>query len=217
MPNNDLHALNRDTMREPHRRSRLFLEDDPLLEDDPPISVEDDMPMSVRPSVSSRTSKAFAVFLFVFVVLIGSGGALAWRSYGDQATAMIRDWALPVTTSKSTAALPEGFAELQQQLKSVTVDLAAVKHTLEQFVANQDQLTRKQEEMANKQEQMTQAIAALQTAKQDISTQKIAAPAPANKPVHVPVPKPVQQPAHTQDSSKPTQISPPQSLLPPKQ
>jgi hypothetical protein len=210
MPNNDLDALNLDTVRAPHRRSRLF------LENDPPMSVEDDMPMSVRPSDTRRTSRASAVFLFVFVVVVGSGGALAWRSYGDQATAMIRDWALPGTTSKPTAALPEGFAEFQQQLKSMTVDLAAVKHTLEQYVANQDQLTRKQEEMAHKQEQMTQAIAALQTAKQD-STQKISAPLPANKPVHVPVPKPAQQPAHTQGSSKPIQISPPQSLLPPKQ
>jgi hypothetical protein len=204
MPNNDLNVLNRDTMREPHRRSHLF------SEDDPPMSVDDDMPMSVRPS------KAFAVFLFVFVVVVGSGGALAWRAYGDQATAMIREWVLPVTTSKPIAALPGGFAELQQQLKSVTIDLAVVKHTLEQFVANQDQLTRKQEEMAQKQEQMTQAIAALQTAKQDI-TQKIAVPAPANKPVHAPVPKLVQQSAHTQDSSKPIQILPAQSLLPPKQ
>jgi hypothetical protein len=210
MPNNDLNVFNRDTMREPHRRSHLF------LEDDPPMSVDDDMPMSVRPLVASRTSKAFAVFLFVFVVVVGSGGALAWRAYGDQATAMIREWALPITTSKPIAALPEGFAELQQQLKSVTVDLAVVKHTLEQFVANQDQLTGKQEEMAHKQEQMTQDIAVLQTAKQDI-TQKIAVAAPANKPVHAPVPKPVQQPAHTQDSSKPIQILPAQSLLPPKQ
>jgi hypothetical protein len=156
--------------------------------------------------------------LFLFVVMLGAGSALAWRSYGDQAMDMIRAWALPTAMSKPTAP-PEGFAELQQQLKSLTVDLAAVRHTLEQFVANQDQLTRKQEEMAHKQEQMTQAIAALQMAKKQDITQKTSAPPPANKPVHVPAPKLGQQPAQRspQDSPKPIQISPPQSLLPPKQ
>jgi hypothetical protein len=211
MPNHDLDAPNLDTVRGPHGRSRLF------LKDDPPMSVDDDAFMSVGPPPTKRPSRASAVFLFMLVVVVGTGGALAWRSYGDQATGLIRAWALPGATSKSTAS-PEGFAELQQQLKSMAADLAAVKHTLDQFVANQDQLTRKQEEMAHKQEQMTQAIAALQTAKQDVP-QKISAPPPANKPVHVPLPKSVQQPAHlsTQDSSKPLQVSPPQSLLPPKQ
>ncbi|MGA8694468.1 MAG: hypothetical protein WB689_11600, partial [Xanthobacteraceae bacterium] len=81
----------------------------------------------------------------------------------------------------------------------------------------QDQLTRKQEEMAGKQEQMTQVIATLQTAEQDIR-QKILAPPPANRPVHVPLPKPVQHSPQlsTQGSSNPTHVSPPQSLLPPK-
>jgi len=77
---------------------------------------------------------------------------------------MITSWVMPRPTSKPTAP-PEGFAELQQQLKSITVDLAAVRHALVRFVANQDKLTRKQEEMAHKQEQTTQAVAALQSAK----------------------------------------------------
>jgi hypothetical protein len=213
MKDRDFDAPNLDIMREPHGRSRLF------LEDDPPILVEDDASMSVGPSPAKRPSRASAVFLFLFVFVVGAGvtGALAWRSYGDQAMDMIRAWALPTATSKPTAP-SEGFAELQQQLKSITVELAAVRHTLEQFVSNQDQLTRKQEEMAHKQEQMTQAIAALQMAKQDI-THKTSPPPASNKPVQVPVAKPGQQPARlsTQDSSKPKQISPPQSLLPPKQ
>jgi hypothetical protein len=201
-----------DIMREPHGRSRLFLEDDPT------IRIEDDASMSVGPLPAKRPSRASAVFLFLFVFVVGAGvtGALAWRSYSDQAMDMVRAWALPSATSKPTAP-PEGFAELQQQLKSITVELAAVRHTLGQFVANQDQLIRKQEEMVHKQEQMTQAIAALQTAKQD-NTQKTSAPPPVNKPVHVPGAKLGQQPARlsTQDTSKPKQFSPPQSLLPPK-
>jgi hypothetical protein len=130
-----------------------------------------------------------------------------------------RTWSGPGLTPTSKPAVPPaGAAEIQQQLKSIAIDLTAVRHTLEQLGANQDQLTRKQEEMARKQEQMTQAIAVLQAAEQDIR-QKISAPPSPNKPVHVPLPKPAQHPAQlsTQASPNPTHVSPPQSLLPPKQ
>jgi hypothetical protein len=206
-----LHRLNLD------RSDRLFSEDDASMsvEDDASMSVEDDASTSVGPSITRRIFRASAVFSFV--VLTGVGGALAWRSYGDYATDMVRAWALPTPTSKP-AVPPAGAAEIQQQLKSIAIDLTAVRHTLEQLGANQDQLTRKQEEMARKQEQMTQAIAVLQAAEQDIR-QKISAPPSPNKPVHVPLPKPAQHPAQlsTQASPNPTHVSPPQSLLPPKQ
>jgi hypothetical protein len=169
MQDDDLDAPNLDTVHMPYGRSRLF------LEDNPPMSVEDDASMSVRPLVTERTSRVSAVFLFVFVVVVGTGGALAWRFYGDQATDMIRGWALPGATSEPTAP-PEGFAELQQQLKSVAADLAAVKHTLEQqSAANHDQLTRIQEQIAQ------QGIA-LQATKQELS-QKLSSSAQADMPL----------------------------------
>jgi hypothetical protein len=139
--------------------------------------------------------------VFLFLVLAGVGGALAWRYYDGQATDMIGAPALPGATNKPTAP-PEGFAELQQQLKSIATGLAAVKHTLEQQSAvNHDQLTRIQE-------QITQQSTAL------LSSSPL-----ADKPVQTPLPKPAQHPAHvsTQDSSKPVQRALPQSLLPPKQ
>jgi hypothetical protein len=190
-----------DTVLEPRGRSRLF------LEDDPPVSVEDGPPTSVEydasiPSVTKWTPSASAVFVFLFLVLAGVGGALAWRYYGGQATDMIgTPGALPGATNKPTAP-PEGFAELQQQLKSIATDLAAVRNTLEQqSAANHDQLTRIQE-------QITQQSTAL------LSSSPL-----ADKPVQTPLPKPAQHPAHvsTQDSSKPVQRAPPQSLLPSKQ
>jgi hypothetical protein len=205
MQDHDLDAPNIDTVREPLGRSRLF------SEDDPPMGVEDDAFTTVRPLVTKRSSRASAVLLFVFVVVLGTGGALAWWSYGDQAADLIRAWALPGATSKPTAP-PLGFAELQQQLKSIAADLAAVKHTLEQqSAANHDQLTRIQEQIA-------QQSLALQATKQELS-QKLSSSPPADKPVHTALPKPAQHPAHlsTQNSSKPIQVSPPQSLLPPKQ
>jgi hypothetical protein len=168
------------------------------------------------PSDTKRTSGASVVFAFLFVLLAGVGGALAWWYYGDQATDLIRAWALPGSTSKPTAP-PEGSAELQQQLKSIATDLAAVRHTQEeQSAANHDQLTRIQEQIA-------QQSIALQATKQELS-QKLSSPPPdmpvppPDKPVHIPLPKPAQHPAHVStQSSKPIQTLPPQSLLPPKQ
>ena len=200
MQAHDLDAPNLDTVPEPRGRSRLFLEDDPpvSVEDGPPTSGEYDGSM---PSVSKWIPSASAVFLFLFVVVVGTGGAFAWRYYGDQAMDMIRAPALPGTMNKPTAP-PEGFAELEQQLKSIATDLSAVRHTLEQqSAANHDQLTRIQE-------QISQQSAAL------LSSSLL-----ADKPVPTPPPKPAQHPAHAsaQDSSKPVQHAPPQSLLPPKQ
>jgi len=198
MQAHDLDAPNLDT--EPHGRSRPFLEDDPPIsvEDGPPTSGEYDAPM---PSVTKWTPSASAVFVFLFLVLTGVGGALAWRYYGGQATDMIGVRALPDATNKPTAP-PEGFAELQQQLKSIATDLAAVRNTLEQqSAANHDQLTRIQERISQQ------------------STALLSSSPLADKEVHTPLPKPPQHPVHvsTQDSSKPVQRAPPQSLLPPKQ
>jgi hypothetical protein len=207
MQAHDLNAPNLDTVRKPHGRSRLFLEDDPPMnvEDDPPTSGEDGASISVMPWDTKPTSRASFVLVFVFAVLAGVGGTLAWWYYDD-----LRAWALSGATSKPTVP-PEGFAELQQQLKSIAVDLAAVKQTLEQqSAANHDQLTRIQEQIA-------QQSIALQATKQELS-QKLSSP-PPDKPVQKPLPKPAQHPAHvsTQESSKPIQVAPPQPLLPPKQ
>ena len=197
MQAHDLDAPNLDILHEPRGKPRLFLEDDPRIgvEDD---RVECDAPISVMPS--ERTPGASVVFVFLFLVLAGVGGALAWWYYGGQATYMIRASALPSATGKPTTP-PEGFAELQQQLKSIATDLAAVRNTLEQqSAANHDQLTRIQQQISQ------QSIALLSSS------------ALVDKPVSTPLPKPAQHPAHvsTQDSSKPIQVAPPQSLLPPK-
>jgi hypothetical protein len=195
MQAHDLDAL--DTVLDERGRSRLFLEADPPIsvEDGPPTSVEYDASM---PSVTKWTPSASAVFVFLFLVLAGVGGALAWRYYGGQATDMIGAPALPGAMNKPTAP-PEGFAELQQQLKSIATDLAAVRNTLEQqSAANHDQLTRTQEQISQ------QSIALLSSSPL------------ADKPVHTPLPKPAQHPVHvstqehpahvsTQDSSKPIQ------------
>jgi hypothetical protein len=198
MQAHDLDAPNLNFPHEPGGTPRLF------LEDDPPTSVEYDAPISVMPSDSKRTPSVSVLFVFLLLVLAGVGGAFAWR---------LTDMNKPTTP-------PEGFAEVQQQLKSIASDLAAVRNTLEQqsaavrhtleqeSAANHDQLTRIQEQISR------QSIALLSSSPL------------ADKPVHTPVPKPTQHPAHVstqehsarvstqQDSSKPIQVTPP---LPPKQ
>src|SRR5204863_8794505 len=121
MQAHDLGGPNLDTVLEPRGRSRLF------LEDDPPISVEDGQPTSVEydasmPPVTKWTPSASAVFVFLFLVLAAVGGTLAWQYYGGQATDMIGTRALPGATNKPTAP-PEGFAELQQEIKSIAAHL----------------------------------------------------------------------------------------------
>jgi hypothetical protein len=191
MQAHELDAPNLDSVRKPNGRSR------PFLEDDPPTRAEDDPPTSghgASISVVPWDAIVSAVFVFLFVVLVGTGAVLMYHS----------------ATSKPTVP-PEGFAELQQQLKSLAVDLAAVRQASEQqSAANHDQLTRIQEQIA-------QQSIALQVTKQELS-QKLSSP-PPDKPVQTPLPKPAQHPAHvsTQDSSKPIQVAPPESPLPPKQ
>jgi uncharacterized protein YukE len=147
-------------------------------------------------------------FMFVFFLLAGVVGALAWRSYGDQ---MISAWLPPAATTKPSDSPEVSSQQLQQQLKTMASDLAAVKQTLEQqSAADHDQLTRIQEQIA-------ELSIALQSTKQEL--EKLSSPPSADKPVPIPPRKPAQHPAQLsgQESSKPIQVSPPQSLLPPKQ
>ena len=84
MQDHDLDAPNLDTVRKPRGGSRLFLEDDPSTmseEDDTSTSLENDASMGVKPPTTKRILRA--VFLLVFMVLAGVGGALAWQSFGD--------------------------------------------------------------------------------------------------------------------------------------
>lgn len=209
MQAHDLDAPNLDTVSERRGRSRLLLEDDPSIspeDDDAPVSLEDDASMGVKPSGTKPIFRA--VFLLVFMALAGVGGALAWRSLGDQATNMIGASAPPAATTKPATSTEE----LQQQLKSIANDLAAVRQTLEQqSAANRDQLTSIQKQIAE------QSIA-LQSTKQALNEMLSSQP-PADKPVRIPPRKPAQHPAQpsAQESSKPLQVSPPQSLSPPKQ
>jgi hypothetical protein len=168
--------------------------------------------LTSQSSITRRILRALARFFFA--VLIGVGATLAWQSYGDQAMDMVRAWDpslgewLPASTGKP-AAPPVTSAEVQQQLKPIATDLAAVRRTIEQLTADQDQLSRTQQQMA-------QSIATLQAAEQEL-TQRLTSP-PPSKPVNVPPPKLLQTPAQVSSPpSKPVNVLPPKPLHPPPQ
>jgi TolA-binding protein len=116
--------------------------------------------------------------LFI-AILIGVGATLAWRSYGDEAREMVRTWTpslawlLPVSATKSPSddqgSAAATSAELVQQLKPLTLDLAIVRQSLEQLAA-------KIEQLGLRQEQIVQDIATLQAVEQDIAQKASSSP-----------------------------------------
>jgi hypothetical protein len=128
---------------------------------------------------------------FLFAVGIGVAATLAWQSYGDAAREMIANsypqlgWlapsaaaaqAAPTTIAAATASLD------QQDLKAMSLNLAAVRQRVDQVAA----------QVAAGQEQMTRDFTAkLHAAEQDI-LDKISAPQPAAAPARKPVPPPSQ-------------------------
>jgi len=163
-----------------------------------------------RPSIGRRMFRALARFLIA--VLIAVGAALAWQSYGDEATEMARTWTpsvvwlLPVSTTKSPPNGQEDAAILQSavatqmpapsaaatspelvQLEPMAHDLAVMRRSLEQLAANQ--------------EQMAQSIATVQAVEQDIR-QKISSP-PQSPVVPVPPRKPPKPAAQSSSVPRP--------------
>jgi hypothetical protein len=156
-----------------------------------------------RRSIGRRIVRALASFFIA--VFIGAGVTLAWQSHGDEAKEMVRTWApslawlLPISTTESPpdaqGSAAATSAELVQQLKPVALDLAIVRHSLEQLAA-------KVEQLAAKQEQMAQNIATLQAVEQDIS-QKMSSPPQSRVVSPRKLPQPTAQSSATQSSSEP--------------
>jgi hypothetical protein len=147
---------------------------------------------SKRPSLGRRVSRAVVRFLITFC--IGVAAAFAWQSYGDAAKEMIASsspqlgWlapqAAPIAQTDSDIVAPAAPATPSpdlQQLKAMSLDLAAVRQNVEQLAA----------QFAAGRQQMAGDIATLQAAQQDI-LHKISPPTPrpAAIPAHKPVPPP---------------------------
>jgi hypothetical protein len=141
---------------------------------------------SGRPSIGRRIFRTLV--RFSITVLIGVGGTLGWQSYGDEAKEMLVAQApvlgllLPVSTTKSPV-MAATSTDTTRQLAPLASTLDAVRRSVEQLAARQ--------------EQMAQNIAALRTAEENVrqktsSTPPAPAPAPAQQAASIPQPKPPQ-------------------------
>jgi hypothetical protein len=156
-------------------------------------------------SLGQRTLRAF---LRVVITLgIGVGGTLAWQAYGDGVRQLIAiaypeqlGWIAPQAPQAMTAALapqsapaavaadaPAAPSVDQQQLKALSLNLAAVRQGVEQLAT----------QVAAGQQQMSGEIARLQASEQDIINKIATPPRPApaaRKPTSPPAAPPATSP-----------------------
>lgn len=147
-----------------------------------PRSFRDDRFVSQRPSVFTRMLRALTRFFIT--VLIGVGATLGWQAYGDEARDMAiaqaptLAWLLSIPTTKP-AAMAATSPDPAQRLEPLAFNLDAVRRSVEQLAAKQDQ--------------MAQNIAALQAVEEDIRQKMSSAPpSVSQQTAPIPPPKPPQ-------------------------
>jgi hypothetical protein len=138
---------------------------------------------SGRPSLGRRLFRSLA--RFCIAVLIGVGATLGWQSFGDEAKEMLvaqvpaLGLLLPASTTKSPVGAAMS-ADPSRQLAPLAATLDAVRRSVEQLAA--------------KQEQMAQNIAALRAVEEEVRQKMSSAPsAPALAPALAPTLAPTQQ------------------------
>jgi hypothetical protein len=160
----------------------------PSVDSPYPYRFGEGQPASGRPSIGKRMFRTLV--RFSIAVLIGVGGTLGWQSYGDEAKEMLVAQApalgllFPVSTTKSPV-MAATSTDTTRQFAPLASTLDAVRRSVEQLAARQ--------------EQMAQSIAALRSAeenaRQRTSSTPLApapAPAPAQQAASIPQPKPPQ-------------------------
>lgn len=171
-----------------------------------------------RPSIVRRVLRSLA--RFSIAVLIGVGATLAWQSYGDTAREMLStqvpslSWLSVSTTTPTPDA--EGSAQKpagSQSAPAQTAPSAAAATTseftqLEPIAHDLAAMRRSLEQLAAKQEQMAQNIAAMQAAEQDIR-KKMMAQTISDQPRKPPKPPANSSPAQSPVRPPPPVVQPP--------
>jgi hypothetical protein len=138
-----------------------------------PTTRENNPLLNGQPSRRKRASRALFRFLIAFC--IGVAATLAWQSYGDAARQMIANaypllgWlappAEPVAHSAPNMialALPATLSFDQQQLSATSLDLDALRQSIDRIAAGQEHITRSIDQIvttiAAGQEQITRSI-----------------------------------------------------------
>jgi hypothetical protein len=160
--------------------------------------VGNDLLLSKR---SSTAPRAFGRVLITFC--LGVGATLAWQSHRDAAREMIASsfpqlrWLAPQTALDTIAAAAP--SPDHQQLEAMSLDLAAVRQSVDQHTAVRQSV----DQIAVGQAQMTREITKLQVTEQYILDKMSAPlPRPAPAPARKPVPQPSQTPPARDVSSK---------------
>ena len=146
-----------------------------------PANLRIDPPESERPRLGKRVLLALAAITFC----IGVAATLAWQSRGDAARKAIASAVPPLGWLAPQAApvmqnTPHIFAPAasaapspdQQHLTAMPLDLDAVRQSVDQIAAGQEQMTRSVERIAASQEQMARTVGQL-TAGQEQLTREI--------------------------------------------
>jgi hypothetical protein len=142
--------------------------------------LRDDRAASNRPSVGKRALRTLT--RFAIAVLIGVGATLGWQAYGDDARriaatrAPTLSWLLSV--SANSPAVVATSPDPAQQLERSASNLDAMRRSVDQLAAKQDQ--------------MAQNLAALQAIEEDIRQKMVSPPPPPQPTAPIPQPKPPQ-------------------------
>src|SRR5262245_33681526 len=162
-----------------------------------PTTLENDPFPNGQPSLRKRASRALSRFLIVFCV--GVAATLAWQSYGDAARQMIANsypllgWLTPqakpvaqIASNVIPLAAPATPSLDQQQIRATSLDLDAVrqsidrsaggqeqmqeriKHSIDQIATSQEEITRSIDQIATSQEQITRSIDQIATSQEQM-------------------------------------------------
>ena len=164
------------TQNSPHYRERDVVPEWPR--GSRPPAQRNDQATATKRSTGRRMLRGS--FRLVFAILLGVVGTLAWQSHGEEAKATIRTWAPSLVwlfpalkaapfDGQASAVTAVTSADLALQIKPVALDLAIVRHGVDQLATTIKQLATKQEDMA-------QEIATLQATEQDLN-EKVSASA----------------------------------------
>jgi hypothetical protein len=145
-----------------------------------PSVLRDERDASYRPSIGRRMFRTLT--RFIIAVLIGIGATLGWQSHGDAARDMLvaraptLGWLLSVSTTTGAGAA------------TATATAQNPMPQLEPLASNLDAVRRSVEQLAARQEQMAQNIAALRAVEEDIR-QKTSSPPPLPSQPAAPIPQ----------------------------
>src|SRR5882762_7179360 len=148
---------------------------------------------------------------FLITFCIGVAATLGWQSYGDAARELIASsypqlgWLAPKPAPNApnapdmiALAAPAAPSPDQRQLNAMSLDLDAVRQSVERIAAsiaaNQEQITHSVDRIAAGQEQMTREIIKLQEIEQYILYKNSESPPPPPAPARSRAPRPSQAP-----------------------